>query len=365
MTRSDAALAPDRGVHEPELPRLKRSGPSPSHEQGVLPTPSVTMNAPDEPTRSLSPSMRRSPQSQLSPRSESYLNADVREPLRKSPRYEFAYSPHSETRTRFNDSPVRNYNSIAHRRGHHTRNKAPELHLTVEDNYNERHGVDVNEPSIRSAPPHQDHFDIDARLPPPSTLLRPGEREAARHAARLSPELRRSSLGHHQDLQNYLPTPGGTPHVFQPQHPPLLSPAYHTTHFGRHAMHGTPDRLSAADASFRSGDMGETSFGNGAPPRSPVANKMQFLSLFSDFFDSLSDSRTLKSTLEHQIRASDALLQTLQRASKVFDETIDRRLHLEGRAWEARFARLEQRIHELESRSNASEQFTAASQHPM
>ncbi|WFD07550.1 hypothetical protein MVES1_002917 [Malassezia vespertilionis] len=79
-------------------------------------------------------------------------------------------------------------------------------------------------------------------------------------------------------------------------------------------------------------------------PRSPVANKIQFLSLFSDFFDSLSDSRTLKATLEYQIRSSNTLLQTLQRSSNVFDETVERRIRHESDAMESRFARLEGKV---------------------
>ena len=87
-----------------------------------------------------------------------------------------------------------------------------------------------------------------------------------------------------------------------------------------------------------------------APPRSPMAQKAQFLSLFSDFFDSLADSRTLKATLEHQIRASHTLLQTLQRSNEVFEQAVEQRVKQETMAWETHFARLEERIKHLESR---------------
>ena len=75
-----------------------------------------------------------------------------------------------------------------------------------------------------------------------------------------------------------------------------------------------------------------------------MINKMHFLSLFSDFFDSLQDSRTLKANLEYQIRSSNTLLQTLQRSNRVLEETVDRRVREETASWHARVERLEEQL---------------------
>lgn len=82
--------------------------------------------------------------------------------------------------------------------------------------------------------------------------------------------------------------------------------------------------------------------------RSPPSSKAQFLSLFSHFHDSLSDSRTLKATLEDQVRRSNALIQTLQKSSKVLEATVDRKIREERSVWQARVTALEARVRELE-----------------
>ncbi|CEH17303.1 hypothetical protein CBOM_03356 [Ceraceosorus bombacis] len=79
-------------------------------------------------------------------------------------------------------------------------------------------------------------------------------------------------------------------------------------------------------------------------------SKTQFLALFSNFYDSLTDSRTLKATLEDQVRRSNTLLQTLQRSSRVLDATVDRRIKEERGMWETRVHALEDRVRELEGK---------------
>lgn len=127
--------------------------------------------------------------------------------------------------------------------------------------------------------------------------------------------------------------PGG--HV--PQTATLPSPAYHTTQFAR----GHPGGRQAYNP----------------PPtarlpdhlRSPPSSKAHFLSLFSDFYDSLYDSRTLKATLEDQIKRSNTLLQTLQSSRRVLEETVERRVREERVLWEGRVRGLEARVRELEA----------------
>ncbi|CBQ70289.1 conserved hypothetical protein [Sporisorium reilianum SRZ2] len=134
--------------------------------------------------------------------------------------------------------------------------------------------------------------------------------------------------------------PGGG-HV--PQTATLPSPAYHTTQFAR----GHPGGRQAYNP----------------PPtarlpdhlRSPPSSKAHFLSLFSDFYDSLYDSRTLKATLEDQIKRSNTLLQTLQSSRRVLEETVERRVRDERVLWEGRVRGLEARVRELEAKTGTAD----------
>ncbi|PWN45269.1 hypothetical protein IE81DRAFT_344957 [Ceraceosorus guamensis] len=138
---------------------------------------------------------------------------------------------------------------------------------------------------------------------------------------------------------------------FVPQTATLPSPAYHTTAFMRGGgPPGAPPGGGAAPP---------RTAGLPQPPptarlpehlRSPPSSKTQFLALFSNFYDSLTDSRTLKATLEDQVRRSNTLLQTLQRSSRVLDATVDRRIKEERGMWETRVHTLEDRVRELEGK---------------
>ncbi|GAC99002.1 hypothetical protein PHSY_006599 [Pseudozyma hubeiensis SY62] len=128
-----------------------------------------------------------------------------------------------------------------------------------------------------------------------------------------------------------------------PQTATLPSPAYHTTQFAR----GQPSGRQAYNP----------------PPtarlpdhlRSPPSSKAHFLSLFSDFYDSLYDSRTLKATLEDQIKRSNTLLHTLQSSRRVLEETVERRVRDERVLWEGRVRGLEARVRELEAKTGTSD----------
>lgn len=54
--------------------------------------------------------------------------------------------------------------------------------------------------------------------------------------------------------------------------------------------------------------------------------------------------------LEHQINASNTILQTLQRSKQVLEEIVEQRLLEQAHANESRFARLESRFSQLEKR---------------
>ena len=272
---------------------------------------------------------------------------DAIEPPRKGPRLEPRLSPRPDALSEHRPA-LAPYPTIVQRRAEKSMQKVPNLYLTPSRD-GEVPEADTMGPSVRSAPPQQHHFGSDARLPPPSLLFRASRRESLPE----NEDARKRQLPtalHQQDLQGYFPTPGGTPRLHLPPQGALPSPAYHTVRMDPHTPRVNVERmLPAYEYSGRVTDASDAELAS-APLRSPMAQKAQFLSLFSDFFDSLADSRTLKATLEHQIRASHTLLQTLQRSNEVFEQAVEQRVKQETMAWETHFARLEDRIKHLESR---------------
>ncbi|UZJ56965.1 hypothetical protein CBS101457_006285 [Exobasidium rhododendri] len=150
--------------------------------------------------------------------------------------------------------------------------------------------------------------------------------------------------------------------AFVPQTATLPSPAYHTTQFMRShpAAGATTNSMNPGHDPRMAAVVGSNAVpktaGLNPPPtarlpehlRSPPSSKTQFLSLFSNFYDSLIDSRTLKATLEDQVRRSNTLLQTLQKSSRVLELTVDRRMREERNLWEAKVKALEERFVRLE-----------------
>lgn len=141
---------------------------------------------------------------------------------------------------------------------------------------------------------------------------------------------------------------------FAPQTASLPSPAYHSTRLLQTS--GPDNGVSGSAIAALATNAPRPSIIPAAPPtarlpdhlRSPPSSKTQFLSLFSNFYDSLSDSRTLKATLEDQVRRSNTLLQTLQKSSKVLEATVDRKIREERSFWERRVKHLEAKVRRLE-----------------
>lgn len=77
-------------------------------------------------------------------------------------------------------------------------------------------------------------------------------------------------------------------------------------------------------------------------------SKSTFLSLFSTFYDSLSDSRVLTNTLEDQIRRSSNLLNTLQDSGKVFENMLEDRVRGVVRDFNLNLLGIEKRLDNLE-----------------
>lgn len=165
--------------------------------------------------------------------------------------------------------------------------------------------------------------------------------------------------------------PSGTPltasRAFVPQTATLPSPAYHTTKFiGQASGTGGPVNVTMNAANNHTNmreqvPPGPKTAGFNPPAtarlpehlRSPPSSKTQFLALFSNFYDSLQDSRTLKATLEDQVRRSNTLLQTLRSSARVLEVTVERRLNSERAIWEQKVHALEERCRRLERTTGA------------
>lgn len=305
--------------------------PPPYNERGRAYSPSVARNSHFKSPSARPRNTSGSPNAPRDmPRSERRSPELVR---RVSPVARFDHSPeHSKKRPAPARSMEPELPSLIQRRGPEAIAKMPRLHLDQEKAHNAY--PEAAPQMARSAPPHQHSFGPDAHLPPPSRLFRARERDfgyapLSNDAAYDDP--RKVSPSHTVYYDPVSAPSSATPRTFMPHAAALPSPAYHANHLG----HGRPDYASdASDETYQR----------------MSANKMQFLALFSDFYESLSDSRTLKVTLEYQIRSSNALLHTLQRSNKVFDETVDRRVRQESQAWESRFARLEDRLDRMDAR---------------
>ncbi|WFD00663.1 hypothetical protein MYAM1_003414 [Malassezia yamatoensis] len=188
----------------------------------------------------------------------------------------------------------------------------------------------------RSAPAHHSAFGNESNHPGSPLYLRQRERgpnRLPRGPLREPDQLPRPSSPHVFTYDSH----GAYGGVSRAYVPPLAmnSPAYHANASSqrpvpKHPYETEPD-----------GDSSSLQLGS---------NRAQFLSLFSNFYDSLSDSRTLKATLEHQIHASNTLLQTLQRSNQVLEDSVDRRIHQQSQGFELRFSRLEYRLDQIEQR---------------
>lgn len=183
---------------------------------------------------------------------------------------------------------------------------------------------------------------------PPHTMTSGGGQEGIPSSRSVQPLDGHASSARGGPYPSY---PGPTPVTsrFVPQTATLPSPAYHTTRFAQNG--GGPSHSSNSMAAPGSLPLPRTN-NNSYPPsggssqipststrlipdhlRSPPSSKDHFLSLFSNFYDSLSDSRTLKLTLEDQVRRCNTLLTTLSKTTNVLEATVERKLKEERVIW--------------------------------
>ncbi|CAO1623822.1 unnamed protein product [Parajaminaea phylloscopi] len=203
--------------------------------------------------------------------------------------------------------------------------------------------------AYREGPPQGQHGGPPGAYSPPNSGGRGTEMGGSPAMAPGGPGSVYGSLGPQQSA-----APGPTPLTarFAPQTANLPSPAYNTTrllqsgtgggHFGGSGAGGVGGpRTAALPIGLPTSRLPDSL-------RSPPSSKTQFLSLFSNFYDSLQDSRTLKATLEDQVKRSNTLLQMLQKSSKVLEATVDRKIREERGVWEKRVKRLEAKVRRLE-----------------
>jgi hypothetical protein len=258
------------------------------------------------------------------------------------------------------DAPYESSVPLNRRRGDAAQAKASRLHIDTgatssptHDQLSDGRRPDGRTPIARSAPPQKMSFEAQEAPNPPFhpmaahnhvSAVRAREGEDERHVG--SPQ-QRSSAARPEPPRHVLAPPPASAR-FVPQTATLPSPAYHSTAF----MRGGPPVPQSNNPPRTAGLPPQTAR---LPEhlRSPPSSKTQFLSLFSNFYDSLSDSRTLKATLEDQVRRSNTLLQTLQRSSRVLDATVDRRIREERLVWENRVQGLEARVRELEAKAGS------------
>ncbi|GAA5939616.1 hypothetical protein JCM3775_002068 [Rhodotorula graminis] len=146
-------------------------------------------------------------------------------------------------------------------------------------------------------------------------------------------------------LGESMPAPGA------PGGPPLPSPAFttlppHSAGLAPHAPYHQGARPgSSHGAPLPPVHPPTSSHGQHVHPTAPSpSTKQAFLSLFSNFYDSLSDSRVLTSSLDQQLVRAAQLLTTLQQAEQALDAAVlDVR-----REGERRWAAIEDRLVRLE-----------------
>ncbi|CAO3615386.1 unnamed protein product [Mucor hiemalis] len=114
-----------------------------------------------------------------------------------------------------------------------------------------------------------------------------------------------------------VPSQQQPPHTAHPssKHFPPHSPQYPSSAFG-HSFPVTSGRVIM-----------DSSSNNSLPPKTPtnhsfMLQKQQFMQPFEHLFDTIETTRTLKSTLDDQIRRSSTLLQTLQASSSTIEGLV-------------------------------------------
>lgn len=154
--------------------------------------------------------------------------------------------------------------------------------------------------------------------------------------------------------------PPHTAHPNSKHFPPPHSPQYPSSAFG-HSFPVTSGRV-IMDSSSSSNVNNTSNSSSNNPPKTPTTShsfllqKQQFMQPFEHLFDTIETTRTLKSTLDDQIRRSSALLQTLQASSSTIEGLVRNQIKEVQRdilhRMEDSLDRLFERITALEKKAN-------------
>lgn len=166
-----------------------------------------------------------------------------------------------------------------------------------------------------------------------------------------------------------VPSQQQPPHTAHPnsKHFPPHSPQYPSSAFG-HSFPVTSGRVimdssnnNASSSSSSSINNNNNNNSNSHPPKTPTSHsfllqKQQFMQPFEHLFDTIETTRTLKSTLDDQIRRSSTLLQTLQASSSTIEGLVRNQIKEVQRdmlhRMEDSLDRLFERITALERKAN-------------
>ncbi|KAI8374862.1 hypothetical protein BD560DRAFT_446048 [Blakeslea trispora] len=149
-------------------------------------------------------------------------------------------------------------------------------------------------------------------------------------------------------------------HVHHPPHTAHPSSMHHPSHFPPQSPQYPPpssnnntNNNSSSSSGYPSGFSATTSIHhvrNEAIPKTPTHNslqKQQFMQPFEHLFDTIETTRTLKTTLDDQIRRSSTLIQTLQTSSTTIESLVRNQVK---EAQKEMMHRLEDRLEEFMNR---------------
>ncbi|KAI8093420.1 uncharacterized protein BX664DRAFT_278381 [Halteromyces radiatus] len=184
------------------------------------------------------------------------------------------------------------------------------------------------------APSYADPLSVSIRSAP----LNSNFPQAPLLSPRAAPVL--STHQHHQHHHHHHQEPkttGGTfgkqefaipPIVPSQQQPPHTAHPHHSTGNGNHGYASSPSLFGRPTSSSHHAYSKSSPAAAPMPPQTPTTysfaalQRQQFLQPFEHLFDTIETTRTLKSTLDDQIRRSSTLLQTLQASSTTVEGLI-------------------------------------------
>lgn len=207
-------------------------------------------------------------------------------------------------------------------------------------------------------PPQQQHSANDGSSNTPNRLVQSQHQQSQQHMIHREPTGLYHSNQQPQQQQSlingtkYSPTlpPPGTPRSSSSNHswaPPPPTPT-RSNHNDSKSSNSNNERSHQQQQQQQQSQQQQQQQQQSQQQQNYSNSKSTFLSLFSTFYDSLSDSRVLTNTLEDQIRRSSNLLNTLQDSGKVFENMLEDRVRGVVRDFNLNLLGIEKRLDNLE-----------------